>query len=147
MNKRLFCLGLLLALSQLFATGCHPIQRWRANHPCGCGPCGICAQKHPLLHPVQTRRAVLGDGIAGPAVGPMVGPVAMNPPCHGCGGGPVVSGLPVGFAGQPGAAIPLTTTPAGGYPPIGYPMPITPGPTVIPSHELPNPMPVPKSGN
>jgi len=105
----------------------------------------VCAEKHPLLHPVQTRRAVLGDSVAGHAVGPMVGPVAMNPPCHGCGGGGM-PGVPVGFGGRPGDLMPITAPPAGGYPPIGYPMPITPGPTVIPSHELPAPMPVPKGG-
>ena len=43
MKKRLLCLGLLISASQLFATGCHPVQRWRANHPGGIG-CGACAR-------------------------------------------------------------------------------------------------------
>jgi hypothetical protein len=143
MKKRLLCLGLLVAVSQLFATGCHPVQRWRANHPCGaCGPCGMGAQKHPLLHPVQTRQAAHGNMLAGP----MVGPVMTAPPCHGCGGGPTVPGYPVSMSGSPGAVFPVTQQ-GNGYPPIiSYPMPITPGPTVIPSHELPSPMPVPKTG-
>jgi hypothetical protein len=140
MKSRLLCLGLLATVSQLFATGCfHPIQRWRANHPCGtCRPCGVCAEKHPLLHPVHTRRAMIGD-----PVGP-VGPVMASPPCHGCSSGMVAPGVPVGFGGNPGTVVPITAPPAG-YPPIGYPMPITPGPTVVPSSDVPNPMPVPKS--
>lgn len=144
MKMRLLCLGILVTLSQLCATGCHPIQRWRSNHPCGvCGPCGPCSsasQAHPLLHPVQTRRAAHGDVVVG---GPVVGPVVGAPPCHGC-GGTVVPGAPVGYSGKPGDVVPITGAPMG-YPPIGYPMPITPGPTVVPSYELPNPMPVPKN--
>ncbi len=132
MKKRLLCLGLLAAVSQLFATGCifHPVARWRANHPChACGPLA-----HPVLHPIQTRRAILGEH-----VGPIV------PPCHGCG----TQGVPVGQGGVPHEGVSVTPT---GYPPIGnpaigYPIPITPGPKVIPSHELPSPMPLPKSGN
>ena len=137
MNKRLLCLGLLAAVSQLFATGCigHPVARWRANHPClSCGPVA-----HPLLHPIQTRRVILGDTVGGHVIGPVV------PPCHGCGS----PGVPVRLSGAPYEGIPVTPT---GYPPIGnpaigYPIPITPGPTVVPSNPLPMPMPVPKSGN
>ncbi|AMV30108.1 hypothetical protein VT84_37290 [Gemmata sp. SH-PL17] len=135
MRKRLVYLGLVAAVAQICSTGClvHPVARWRANHPCiGCDP-----QYRPLLHPIQTRRAMLGIGEpigpAGPVVGPVVGPV--SPPCHGCGASPVVSGPPI-------EGVPITPT---GYPTIGYPIPITPGPTVIPSNQLPNPMPVPKS--
>ena len=66
MKKRLLCLGLVAAASQLFATGClfHPVARYRANHQhdgCGCNPC---AAQHPLLHPIQTRRAVMGTSQA-----------------------------------------------------------------------------------
>jgi hypothetical protein len=135
MKKRLLCLG-LLAITQLFATGCfffHPVARWRANHPCGA--CHPCKSYHPLLHPVQTRRAILGEPAGA------VGPVVTNPPCHGCGNGP---GVPVGLNGGPGDVVPITHPPTG-YPAIGYPTPLTPGPTVIPSYELPHPMPVPKN--
>jgi hypothetical protein len=127
MKKRLLCLGLIAAAFQLFATGCHPIARWRANRPCG-----ACAQYHPLLHPIQTRRALLAESS---------GPVVTNPPCHGCGGG--APGVPVSFGGAPGDLVPVTHPPAG-YPSIGYPTPIVPGPTVVPQYELPSPMPVPK---
>jgi hypothetical protein len=76
--------------------------------------------------------------------GPVVGPAVSSPPCHGCGGG-TTSGVPTTFNGKPGDLVPVTNPPTG-YPPIvGYPMPITPGPTVIPSSELPAPMPVPKN--
>jgi hypothetical protein len=130
MKKRIVCLGLLAAVTQLFATGCccHPIaSRWRANHPCG-----ICSKPHPLMHPVQTRRTVQGD----PA-----GPVVTNPPCHGCEGSGS-PGAPTIVGPKPGIVAPS------GYPVIGYPMPITPGPMVVPSYELPSPMPVvpPKNG-
>lgn len=115
---------------QLFATGCHPVARFRANHPClSCGPVA-----HPLLHPIQTRRAIVGEpvGLTGPVV----------PPCHGCG----TPGVPVGLSTGPFEGVPVTPTgyPPIGYPSIGYPKPITPGPMVVPSHELPHPMPVQK---
>ncbi|MBP3958826.1 hypothetical protein J8F10_26570 [Gemmata sp. G18] len=130
MRKRLVYLGLLAAVSQLFATGClyHPVARWRANHPClTCGPAA-----HPLLHPIQTRRALIGEPVG--AVGPIVGPVVggpVSPPCHGCGSAPSFSGIPVD-------GIPVTPT---GYPTIGYPTPLTPGPMVVPSNQLHQPMP------
>ena len=142
MNKRLVYLGLVVAVSQLFATGCCPIARWRANHPYGlCGHCGPCTAYHPLLHPVQTRRAVM--------VGPVAtGPVITSPPCHGCGASTFVPGAPVSFDGPSGSVVPVNG-PTGyplngptGYPPIGYPIPISPGPMVVPSYELPAPMPV-----
>ncbi|MBN9120571.1 MAG: hypothetical protein J0I06_15700 [Planctomycetes bacterium] len=135
MKKRLLCLGLVAAVTQLFATGCifHPVARWRANHPCG-----VCTGCHPGLHPIQSRRVVLGEPV-GPAVGPVVG----SPPCHGCNSG--APGVPVVAGRGPGELITVTNPPAG-YPSIGYPTPITPGPTVVPQYELPNPMPVPKSG-
>ena len=139
MKKRLLCLGLLISVSQLFATGCHPVARWRANHPGGIG-CGACAPAFPLLHPIQTRRAVLGDSV-GPVYG---GPMMGSPSCHGCASSHAVPGVPVGFGGGPGELVPVTH-PSAGYPVIGYPMPITPGPTVVPSYELPSPMPLPKN--
>ena len=138
MKKRLLCLGLLISVSQLFATGCHPVARWRANHPGGIG-CGACAPAFPLLHPIQTRRAVLGD-----SVGPVMSPVMGSPPCHGCASSHAVPGVPVSFGGGPGEPVPVNH-PTAGYPSIGYPMPITPGPTVVPIYELPSPMPLPKN--
>lgn len=128
MKNRILCLGLVAVVTQLFGTGClfHPVARWRANHPCGA--CGPCHHYHPLLHPVQTRRAVLGE----PS-----GAVATVPPCHGCNS----SSMPVSFSSSPGPIVPTTNTPT-----IGYPMPLTPGPTVIPSYELPSPMPMKPAG-
>lgn len=145
MNTRLLCLGLAAAASQLFATGCccfHPIARFRANHPVLTSP-----EATPLLHPIQTRRAILGDPggpvVSGPIVGgpigaPVGGPVV--PPCHGCGG----SGVPVGFSGGPIEGIPvagagyppIVVGPSSGGPSIGAPMPINPGATVVPSNQL-----------
>ena len=137
MKKRILCLGLLVAVTQLFVTGCccHPIaSRWRANHPYG-----ICGTPHPLMHPVQTRRMVQGD-----PVGP-VGPVVTNPPCHGCGPSSAAPGVPIIIGPKSGAGVPVTPS---GYPVIGYPMPIAPGPTVVPTYPLPAPMPVaPKTGD
>ncbi len=134
MNNRLLCLGLVAVVSQLFATGCcmHPVARWRANHPCtSCGPVA-----HPVLHPIQTRRAIIGEPVGGTVIGPMA------PPCHGCG----TPGGPVGYSGPIYGGVPVT--PIGGYPPIGNPIPITPGPTVVPGGTLlPQPMPLPKQGN
>jgi hypothetical protein len=129
MSKRLLCLGLVAAAFQLFATGCHPVARWRANHPYG-----ACVDCHPRLHPIQTRRALLAES---------VGPVVSNPPCHGCAGG--APGVPVSFGHGPGDVVPVTHPPAG-YPSIGYPTPIVPGgPSVVPEYGLPHPMPVPKA--
>lgn len=141
MKKRLLCLGLVAAVLPLFGTGCgHPVARFRANHPCI-----ACA---PLLHPIQTRRAILGEPVGpivgGPVVGgPIVsGPIA--PPCHGCnsGGAP---GVPVGLSGIPveGAAFSPTGYPpivisSQGAPSIGSPMPLAPG------TQLPHPMPLNK---
>jgi hypothetical protein len=73
--------------------------------------------------------------------GESVGPVVTNPPCHGCN--------ELGSPGAPGFVGPRPGTGGvapSGYPVIGYPTPITPGPTVVPSYELPSPMPVPKNG-
>lgn len=150
MKKRLLCLGLFAAVAQLFGSGCHPVARWRANHPCGT------YHHHPLLHPIQTRRAIFamngggyppaGADVSAHSVGPAVSgaPVVMTPPCHGCGdshGVPVAGPYPI-----PTDVVPTGVPP--GVPSIGQPMPITPGPTVIPSYELPAPMPVPKgNGN
>jgi hypothetical protein len=129
MKKRLLCLGLLAAALQLFATGCHPVARWRANHPCGrCVKC-------PGLHPIQTRRMMLGEAHS---------PAVTDPPCHGCNGNGQ-PGVPVSFGHGPSDVVPITNPP--GYPNIGYPKPIVPGPSVVPEYALPNPMPVPKGGN
>lgn len=160
MRTRLLCLGLLVTAGPLLGTGCHPIERWRANHP-GLA-CGACVGR-PLLHPIQTRRAILAEpvGPVGPITGPVVGPISgpgVGPPaCHGCGSSQIAPGVPVGFGAGPAEVFPVTHPPVGyppiGYPPAGYPtfgapMPITPGPTVTPSTELPAPMPVkPPVGN
>lgn len=147
MKKRLLCLGLVAAVSQLLTTGCHPVARFRANHPClACAPLASPAAR-PLLHPIQTRRAILGDPI-GPvgypiASGPVVGPTE---PCHGCGGAP---GVPVGYSGghmegpafSPNGYPPIVISSQGG-PSIGSPMPIIPG--AAPGNQLPHPMPLPK---
>lgn len=112
--------------------GCHPVQRFRAAFPCA--PCAV---QRPIVH-----RAPL----ATPAV-PLVGA-----PCSNCAPGPV-QGVPVGFGpvGH-GDLLPVTGpipgiptySPGFGVPTIGSPMPIPPGPTVIPHSELPQPMPAPK---
>lgn len=147
MKKRLLCLGLVAAVLPMFGTGCgHPVARFRANHPCI-----ACA---PLLHPIQTRRAVLGAPVgpvgvpvvSGPVVGPVVGgPIA--PPCHGCNS--AAPGVPVSFSGIPveGAsfappAYPPIVISSQGSPSIGSPMPLTPGGS--PGVQLPHPMPLNK---
>jgi hypothetical protein len=124
MRKRLVTLGLLAAVSQLFSTGClfHPVARWRANHPYF--PCATCG-------PLEVRRPLM---LRYP---PLEAPV--GPPCHGCGDS---VGVPVGYGGGPGGVVPVTNPPT-----IGYPMPIAPGPTVVPSYELHSPMPMSKSGS
>lgn len=139
MNTRLLCLGLAVAAAQLFATGCHPVARFRANHPyiAANGPV------YPILHPIETRRALIGAPVG--YDGPGVGPIA--PPCHGCG----APGVPVSFSGGPFEGVPVAPT---GYPPAGYPYsgypsvigspkPLLPGPTVVPSNELHMPTPMP----
>ncbi len=113
--------------------GCHPVQRFRAAFPCA-----PCAAHRPIVH-----RAPL----ATPSV-PLVGA-----PCNGCAPAPV-QGVPVGFGYTgPGDLLPVTgpipgiptySGPGFGVPTIGNPMPITPGPGVIPHSELPAPMPAPK---
>jgi hypothetical protein len=132
MKKRILCLGLLAVVSQFLTTGClyhHPVARWRANHPYGvigaCGPCALGGPARPIMY-----KYAVGD-LPG-------GPVIDSAPCHGCGGGP---GVPVSFGGGPGTVVPVTNTPT-----IGYPMPLSPGPMVVPSTELHAPMPMPKSG-
>ncbi len=120
MKRRLLCLGLLAVISQVFSTGCifHPVARWRANHPCG--PCA-----RGVHHPVGHRHAIVGEPVGAPA-------------CHGCGS----PGVHVGLGGVPGDMIPVTNSPS-----IGQPYPITPGPKVVPSYELPTPMPVKPPGD
>ncbi|MBM3983116.1 MAG: hypothetical protein FJ304_23160 [Planctomycetes bacterium] len=115
MKRRLLCLG-LLAVSQVFATGCifHPIARWRANHPCG-------PYSHIGHHHHGPRHAVVGE-----------------PVCHGC----ASPGVPVVVGTGHGDLIPITNPPG-----IGQPYPLTPGPKVVPSYELPNPMPVKPPGD
>lgn len=137
MSKRLLGLGLVAAAVQLFASGCHPVARWRANHPC--------AECNGPFDRIHARRAVVGEPVVGPVVGT---PVASSPACHGCAGGGA-PGIPVSYGPGPGDVVPITHPPAG-YPNISYPVPITPGgPTVVPQYELPTPMPVPpaKPGN
>jgi hypothetical protein len=139
MKKRLVCLGLLAVASQLIASGCcwRPCH-WRAHHACNdCapGPGYTAHVRHPLLHPVLTRRAFVKGDVGNPPVAAAHGPVVMSPPCHGC-----ETGIPVGFNGFPGV-VPVTHPPT-----ITSPTPITPGPMVVPSYELPHPMPV-KPGN
>lgn len=130
MNKRLLCLGVAAAAFQLLATGCHPVARWRANHPYWRDGCADC---RPLL---PRRSLVVGEPVAGPVVG---GPV-VDPPCHGCNSGPV-AGVPVSYGPVSGDVMPVTHPP-GVYPNITRPLPIQGGPTVVPQYELPTPMPV-----
>lgn len=132
MKTRLMCLGLVAVVTQLAASGCcfHPIERWHANHPYGT------YHHHPLLHPIQTRRAIFAQGFPG-AGAETAGPVVMNPPCHGCGAAP---GLPVSYGSAPSDLVPTTITPT-----FGTPTPLTPGPQVVPSYELPKPMASPKN--
>jgi hypothetical protein len=84
------------------------------------------------------------------STGPTVGPVVTKPACHGCNGGTPSfgpgEGIPVTPTGYPATGYPATGYPSIGYPSIGPVTPIAPGPTVVPSYELPNPMPVPKPG-
>jgi hypothetical protein len=149
-NKRLLVFGLVAVLTQVFSTGCCLVSRWRANHPCG-----IHSHYHPFLHPIKNRRAAIAESqgagpvnYGGPASygGPVsYGGPAVSPPCHGCasGGAPALPGMPVAYGGVPGEYVvpPTAMTPS-----IGSPLPLAPGPKVVPSHELPNPMPVPKAG-
>ena len=99
------------------ASGCY----W--CHSSCCHPC-LGWRLHNWCHPCAP---VCSSPV--PSVGPVVGPV-VGPGCGGCcdGGGPTI------------------TQPAGYPPVIGQPIPL-PGPTVVPSSVLPNPMPVPKNGN
>ena len=53
-----------------------------------------------------------------------------------------MTGQPVGINGGPGDVVPVTNPPT-----IGYPMPIGPGPMVVPSYELHTPMQMQKPGN
>ncbi|MCS6866097.1 MAG: hypothetical protein RMJ56_08675 [Gemmataceae bacterium] len=130
MKKRLFVLVAMAWVWPLLSSGCYPIARFRANHPYGwC--CGWGYKYHPLLHPIQTRRAILSQLDDHP------GPVTV-PACHGC----EAPGVPVGYGPYPVQVLPT------GVPSIGTPMPITPGPSVIPQQGLPMPMELPKnSGN
>jgi hypothetical protein len=127
MRKRLLCLGLVAFITQLTGTGCllfHPIERWRTNHPCGT------YNHHPLLHPIQTRRAIFQSEANNP-VGPAVNGMA---PCHGC----PTPGVPVSYGPVPhDYLVPVTNPPT-----IGQPIPLNPGPKVYP---LPTPMEAPKT--
>jgi hypothetical protein len=78
-----------------------------------------------------------GNGNGCATCPPIGGPIAYRPPivvpggpdCVGCNGGVPSIHQPIGY-------------PPVAYPPvIGNPMPIPGGPTVIPSNELPHPMP------
>lgn len=117
MKFRAICLGLA---ALVFATsGClpyrqHPCWGFRL-HPCqtGGGACGTCAP-------------VCSSPIHHPILHRMAD---IGPGCSTCVGGGTMITQPVGY-------------PSMGYPPvIGQPVPL-PGPTVIPSNQLPNPMPV-----
>jgi hypothetical protein len=115
--------------------GCHPVQRFRAAFPCA-----PCAAHRPFVH----HHAPL----ASPGV-PLVGA-----PCTNCTATPV-HGVPVSYGHTgPGDLLPVTgpihnfptySGPGFGVPTFGNPMPITPGPMVVPHSELPQPMPAPKS--
>src|SRR3954469_19618177 len=100
MRKRLLCLGLVAVVTQFVGTGClfcHPVARWHANHPCGT------YNHHPLLHPIQTRRAIFnsdGQSQVGPTVNAM-------PPCHGCG----TPDIPVSYSSVPPHLVPVTNPP------------------------------------
>jgi hypothetical protein len=48
--------------------------------------------------------------------------------------------MPTTYNGVQNGLVPITNPPT-----IGYPTPLTPGPKVVPSYELPTPMPVPKN--
>lgn len=87
----------------------------------------------------------VGIGAGGPCCAPGApiggGPV-MSPECHGCGSGPMA---PPTVIHQPAGYAP------NGYPPVAYPPMIgparpLPGATIIPSNELPSPMPVKEKG-
>jgi hypothetical protein len=148
MNKRLVCLGLLAAASQFFATGCycfHPVATWRANHPyapfAGCGACGAIEARRPVFH--RYAGELPSTPVVGGAVVGSPGMPVTSPPCHGCGaaaGYPTGSvGYPVGFNGGPTEVFPATNTPV-----IGSPMPITPGPMVVPGGDA-HPLQMPRT--
>ena len=127
MKFRALCLGLAALVS--LTSGCvyrhHPCWGFRL-HPCttpggGGGP-ACCSS--PVSAPVVYR----------PAAGFPGGDCCLNGIN---GGGPVIS-QPTGY-------------PPPGYPPMNYPPVIgnpmaLPGASIIPSHELPNPMPVKPGG-
>jgi hypothetical protein len=113
MKFRAICLGLVALVS--LTSGCLYSRHpcWGFRlHPCQTG--GNCAPvcSSPIHHPILHRLSHLG------------------PDCPTCIGGGATIHQPVGY-------------PSMGYPPvIGQPIPIPGGPTVIPSNQLPNPMPV-----
>jgi hypothetical protein len=122
MKFRAICLGLV---ALVFTTsGClpyhnHPCWGFRL-HPCstgGGGGCGVCA-------PVCSS----------PIHHPILHKFSVGAPgCSTCvGGGPIIT-QPISY--------PIGTNP----PVIGQPNPLQ-GPSIIPSRELPNPMPVKQSG-
>lgn len=134
MKSRAIWSALVVSVVSL-TSGCHcfhncfhntfPNVGWRF-HQHGCGGC------MPACAPACSAPVVVGSGPVVPG----------GPACHGCASGelpPTVTHQPAGY--QPAGYPPV------GYPPvIGHPMPL-PGPTVIPSNELPTPMPVKKGGN
>jgi len=119
MKFRAFCFGLLALVS--LTPGCLPYR----HHPCW----GF------RLHPCST------GGQCESACSSHIGhhrPPAVISDCAGCIGGGAMMHQPVAY--------PATAFQSYPYPPvIGKPIPI-PGPTVIPSQELPNPMPVKPGG-
>jgi hypothetical protein len=116
MKLRVICLGIVALVSM--TSGCLPYH----NHPCW----GF------RLHPCQTggNCAPCAPAWSSPIhhpIGHKLSHVGLG--CPTCiGGGAMIS--------------PAISGPSVIYPPvIGQPTPL-PGPTVIPSHDLPNPMPV-----
>ncbi len=120
MKFRAICFGLVALVS--LTSGClyhrHPCWGFRL-HPCQTGGgCGTCAPvcSSPIHHPILHHKIA-----------------SVGSGCPSCIGGGAMINQPVGY-------------PSMAYPPIiGNPSPL-PGPTIIPSHDLPNPMPVKPSG-
>lgn len=104
---------------------CFPNVGWRF-HQHGCGGCA------PACTSACSSPAPVAFG-SGPVV-------PGGPGCSSCAAG----ALPPPIVTQPAGYTPAGYTPAGYPPVIGSPMPI-PGPTIIPSSELPVPMPVKKT--
>lgn len=132
-TRHSFALFALAMLCFGSGCGCHPVARFRAAFPCA--PCAV---HRPIVHRVP---------LAAPGV-PLVGAPCTNctaTPVHGTpiGYGPVGHGDLLPVTG-PIHGVPTYSGPGFGVPTFGNPMPITPGPMVVPHSELPAPMPAPK---